>query len=159
MMLWPCSVPGLFERASSAKRACAQPKPQPKGQPKPYFTQEKADERRRADFSLRENIRQEYKAGVYAETPSRHPAFEIGTIESTPRALLRYHPDNNPPTLAFTSPIRGSPIGVVALVSASTGVTVLCVGFVLFLLYPVKWTFVWLARRTGSLEKGSPCRS
>ncbi|KAL0950061.1 hypothetical protein HGRIS_010067 [Hohenbuehelia grisea] len=49
----------------------------------------------------------------------------------------------------------------VALVNASTGLTALwvllvCVGFVLFLLYPVRWGFLWLARHTGSLEQGSP---
>jgi Kef-type K+ transport system membrane component KefB len=49
----------------------------------------------------------------------------------------------------------------VALVNASTGLTALYVllasaGFVLFLLYPVRWGYVWLARRTGSLEQGSP---
>jgi Kef-type K+ transport system membrane component KefB len=49
----------------------------------------------------------------------------------------------------------------VALVNASTGLTALYVllasaGFVLFLLYPVRWGYIWLARRTGSLEQGSP---
>ncbi|KAK7054009.1 K(+)/H(+) antiporter 1 [Favolaschia claudopus] len=49
----------------------------------------------------------------------------------------------------------------VALVNASTGLTALyvllaSVGYVLFLLYPVRWGYVWLARRTGSLEQGSP---
>jgi Kef-type K+ transport system membrane component KefB len=49
----------------------------------------------------------------------------------------------------------------VALVNASTGLTALyvllvCAGFIIFLLYPVRWGFVWLARRTGSLEQGSP---
>ncbi|KAI0268172.1 cation/H+ exchanger [Gloeopeniophorella convolvens] len=49
----------------------------------------------------------------------------------------------------------------VALVNASTGLVALYVlltgaGFVLFLLIPVKWAFKWLARRTGSLEKGEP---
>ncbi|KAJ6560286.1 Sodium/hydrogen exchanger family-domain-containing protein [Mycena capillaripes] len=49
----------------------------------------------------------------------------------------------------------------VALVNASTGLTALyvllaSVGFVLFLLYPVRWGYVWLARRTGSLEQGTP---
>lgn len=48
----------------------------------------------------------------------------------------------------------------VALVNASTGLTALWVlltgiGFVLFMLFPVKWAFRWLARKTGSLE-GSP---
>ncbi|KAJ7462076.1 Sodium/hydrogen exchanger family-domain-containing protein [Mycena latifolia] len=49
----------------------------------------------------------------------------------------------------------------VALVNASTGLTALyvllaSVGFVIFLLYPVRWGYIWLARRTGSLEQGSP---
>ncbi|KAI0062943.1 cation/H+ exchanger [Artomyces pyxidatus] len=49
----------------------------------------------------------------------------------------------------------------VALVNASTGLTALYVlltgvGFVIFLLVPVRLAFVWLARRTGSLEKGEP---
>ncbi|KAG6836189.1 hypothetical protein H0H93_010495 [Arthromyces matolae] len=49
----------------------------------------------------------------------------------------------------------------VALVNASTGLTALwvllsCVGFVIFLLLPVKWVYVWLARWTGSLEQGCP---
>jgi Kef-type K+ transport system membrane component KefB len=49
----------------------------------------------------------------------------------------------------------------VALVNASTGLTALwvllaCVGYVLLVLYPGRWAFVWLARRTGSLEQGSP---
>ncbi|KAI0058946.1 cation/H+ exchanger [Artomyces pyxidatus] len=49
----------------------------------------------------------------------------------------------------------------VALVNASNGVTALYVlltgvGFVLFLLLPVRWAFTWVARRTGSLEKGEP---
>ncbi|KAF9462008.1 potassium:hydrogen antiporter [Collybia nuda] len=50
---------------------------------------------------------------------------------------------------------------VVALVNASSGLTALyvllaCVGYVIFLLYPGRWAFVWAARRTGSLEQGSP---
>ena len=49
----------------------------------------------------------------------------------------------------------------VALVNASSGLTALwvlltSVGFVLFLLFPVKWGYRWLAIRTGSLEKGTP---
>ncbi|KAJ6515377.1 Sodium/hydrogen exchanger family-domain-containing protein [Mycena sanguinolenta] len=49
----------------------------------------------------------------------------------------------------------------VALVNASTGLTALyvllaCVGFVIFLFYPVRMAYVWLVRRTGSLEQGSP---
>ncbi|KAF9000199.1 Sodium/hydrogen exchanger family-domain-containing protein [Cyathus striatus] len=49
----------------------------------------------------------------------------------------------------------------VALVNASSGLTALwvllaCAGYVIFLLYPGRWAFVWLARRTGSLEQGSP---
>ncbi|KZT29364.1 cation/H+ exchanger [Neolentinus lepideus HHB14362 ss-1] len=49
----------------------------------------------------------------------------------------------------------------VALVNASSGLTALwvlltAVGYVLFLLLPVKWAFRWLAKRTGSLETGQP---
>ncbi|KAF9035009.1 hypothetical protein BDZ89DRAFT_1062262 [Hymenopellis radicata] len=49
----------------------------------------------------------------------------------------------------------------VALVNASTGLVALyvlltSVGFVIFLLFPVKWGYLWLCRRTGSLEQGSP---
>lgn len=49
----------------------------------------------------------------------------------------------------------------VALVNASTGLVALYVlltgvGFALFLLLPVKWAYVWLARWTGSLETGRP---
>ena len=49
----------------------------------------------------------------------------------------------------------------VALVNAGSGLTALwvlltAVGFTIFLLFPVKWAFRWLARRTGSLENGQP---
>lgn len=49
----------------------------------------------------------------------------------------------------------------VALVNAESGLTALWVlltgaGYTLFLLFPVKWGFRWLARRTGSLENGTP---
>lgn len=49
----------------------------------------------------------------------------------------------------------------VALVNASAGLTALwvllaSVGYTLFLLFPVKWGFHWLCKRTGSLEQGSP---
>lgn len=49
----------------------------------------------------------------------------------------------------------------VALVNASTGLVALyvlltAVGYVIFLLYPVRWGYIWLARRTGSIEQGSP---
>ncbi|EEB96290.1 hypothetical protein MPER_04598, partial [Moniliophthora perniciosa FA553] len=49
----------------------------------------------------------------------------------------------------------------VALVNASDGLTALyvllaSVGYILVLLYPIRWGFVWLARRTGSLEQGTP---
>ncbi|KAF5387678.1 hypothetical protein D9615_000754 [Tricholomella constricta] len=49
----------------------------------------------------------------------------------------------------------------VALVNASTGLTALyvllaCVGFIIVLLYPGKWGYVWLAKWTGSLEQGAP---
>ncbi|PPQ70372.1 hypothetical protein CVT25_000083 [Psilocybe cyanescens] len=47
----------------------------------------------------------------------------------------------------------------VALVNASTGLTALyilltCVGWTLFLLFPVKFMLRWLARKTGSIESG-----
>lgn len=50
---------------------------------------------------------------------------------------------------------------VVTLVNASSGLTAVwillaTVGFCLFLFFPVKWAYVWLARRTGSLDKGTP---
>ncbi|KAL5507866.1 KHA1_1 [Sanghuangporus vaninii] len=49
----------------------------------------------------------------------------------------------------------------VALVNSSTGLTALWVlltgvGWVLFMLLPVKWAFRWLARKTGSLEGSHP---
>ncbi|RDB19933.1 K(+)/H(+) antiporter 1 [Hypsizygus marmoreus] len=49
----------------------------------------------------------------------------------------------------------------VALVNASTGLTALyvllvCVGYVIMLLYPGRWAYVWMAKRTGSLEQGTP---
>ena len=49
----------------------------------------------------------------------------------------------------------------VALVNASTGLVALYVlltgiGYSIVLLFPGKWAFRWLARRTGSLEKGEP---
>ena len=49
----------------------------------------------------------------------------------------------------------------VALVNASSGLTALWVlltaaGYVIFVLGPVKWAFHWIARRTGSLERGTP---
>ncbi|KAF8638567.1 hypothetical protein AX17_002110 [Amanita inopinata Kibby_2008] len=49
----------------------------------------------------------------------------------------------------------------VALVNASSGLTALWVllasaGYTVLLLYPGRWAFVWLARRTGSLDQGSP---
>ncbi|KAF8484679.1 cation/H+ exchanger, partial [Russula ochroleuca] len=49
----------------------------------------------------------------------------------------------------------------VALVNASTGLTAFYVllagvGYTLFLLIPGRWAFRWLARRSGSLEKGEP---
>ncbi|KAF7356505.1 K(+)/H(+) antiporter 1 [Mycena venus] len=47
----------------------------------------------------------------------------------------------------------------VALVNAGSGLTALyilliCVGFTLFLLFPVKMALRWLARKTGSIENG-----
>ncbi|KAF8974292.1 potassium:hydrogen antiporter [Flammula alnicola] len=49
----------------------------------------------------------------------------------------------------------------VALVNASSGLTALWVlmasaAYVIFLLYPIRWAYRWLAKRTGSLEQGSP---
>lgn len=49
----------------------------------------------------------------------------------------------------------------VALVNASSGLTALwvlltAVGYVIFLLLPVRWAFRWAARRSGSLESGTP---
>lgn len=49
----------------------------------------------------------------------------------------------------------------VALVNASSGLTALwvllaCAGYTLAILYPGRWAFRWLARRTGSLEQGTP---
>ncbi|KAJ3537151.1 hypothetical protein NM688_g6731 [Phlebia brevispora] len=49
----------------------------------------------------------------------------------------------------------------VALVNAQTGLTALWVlltgvGYTLFLLLPVRWGYRWVARRTGSLENGTP---
>ncbi|KAG6856215.1 hypothetical protein H0H87_006551 [Tephrocybe sp. NHM501043] len=49
----------------------------------------------------------------------------------------------------------------VALVNASSGLTALYVllasaGFIIFLLYPGKWAYRWLAIWTGSLERGAP---
>ncbi|KAK1234326.1 K(+)/H(+) antiporter [Marasmius sp. AFHP31] len=49
----------------------------------------------------------------------------------------------------------------VSLVNAANGLTALyvlitCVGFTAFLLWPVRWAYVWMARKTGSLEHGTP---
>lgn len=49
----------------------------------------------------------------------------------------------------------------VALVNAATGLTALWVllasaGYTVFLLFPVRWGYRWLAKRTGSLEQGTP---
>ncbi|OJT07104.1 K(+)/H(+) antiporter 1 [Trametes pubescens] len=49
----------------------------------------------------------------------------------------------------------------VALINASSGLTALWVlltgvGFVLFMCMPVRWAYRWLARKSGSLEAGSP---
>jgi Kef-type K+ transport system membrane component KefB len=49
----------------------------------------------------------------------------------------------------------------VSLVNAASGLTALWVlmtttGFALFVLFPVKWAFVWMARYTGTLEAGQP---
>ncbi|KAF8233442.1 hypothetical protein L208DRAFT_1451912 [Tricholoma matsutake] len=47
----------------------------------------------------------------------------------------------------------------VALVNAASGLTALwvllaCIGWTLFLLFPVKWALRWLARSTGSIQSG-----
>ncbi|KAF8524646.1 cation/H+ exchanger [Hysterangium stoloniferum] len=49
----------------------------------------------------------------------------------------------------------------VALTNASSGLAALWilfagVAFILFMVYPGRWAFVWLARRTGSLENRNP---
>lgn len=49
----------------------------------------------------------------------------------------------------------------VALVNASTGLTALYIllataGGTLVLMFPIRWGFVWLAHRTGSIERGQP---
>lgn len=49
----------------------------------------------------------------------------------------------------------------VALVNASSGLTALWVllasaGYIVFVLFPGRWALRWLAKRTGSLEKGTP---
>lgn len=49
----------------------------------------------------------------------------------------------------------------VALVNSSGGLTALyvllvCVGYTLFILFPVRWAYRWLARRSGNLESGQP---
>jgi Kef-type K+ transport system membrane component KefB len=49
----------------------------------------------------------------------------------------------------------------VALVNSGSGLTALwvllaSVGYTLFLLFPVRWGYRWLAKRTGSLERGTP---
>ena len=49
----------------------------------------------------------------------------------------------------------------VALVNASTGLNALYVlltgvGFVLFLIFPVKWAYKYVARRWGGLDRGEP---
>jgi Kef-type K+ transport system membrane component KefB len=49
----------------------------------------------------------------------------------------------------------------VALVNSGNGLDALyvlltSVGFVIFMMYPVRWAYKWLARRSGSLETGQP---
>ncbi|KAG6827715.1 hypothetical protein H0H92_010688 [Tricholoma furcatifolium] len=49
----------------------------------------------------------------------------------------------------------------VALVNAASGLTALYVllasaGYAIFLLFPGRWAYTWLVRRTGSLERGTP---
>lgn len=75
--------------------------------------------------------------------------------------------DTNVGTIVLAAGIGNDVIGwvllalVVALVNASTGLTALWIllatlGYTLFLLFPVRWGFLWLAKRTGSLETGTP---
>ncbi|KAF9459414.1 Sodium/hydrogen exchanger [Collybia nuda] len=49
----------------------------------------------------------------------------------------------------------------IALVNARNGITILymvlaCIGYALVFLYPVRWAFRWIARKTGSLDNGTP---
>ncbi|KAI0677244.1 Sodium/hydrogen exchanger family-domain-containing protein [Trametes maxima] len=49
----------------------------------------------------------------------------------------------------------------VALINASSGLTALWVllaglAYVLFMCFPVRWAYLWLSRKTGSLEAGNP---
>ncbi|KAG2013017.1 potassium:hydrogen antiporter [Coprinopsis cinerea AmutBmut pab1-1] len=75
--------------------------------------------------------------------------------------------DSNVGVIVLSAGIGNDVIGwvllalTVALVNASTGLSALYIllatlGYTIFLLYPVRWGFVWLARRTGSLEEGAP---
>lgn len=50
---------------------------------------------------------------------------------------------------------------VVALINASTGLTALWVllagiGFAIFILFPARWGYHWLAKKSGCLDAGSP---
>ncbi|KAF8755947.1 Sodium/hydrogen exchanger family [Rhizoctonia solani] len=52
----------------------------------------------------------------------------------------------------------------VTLINASDGLTALwilltCVGWILFIVFPIKWGYLWLARRSGSLGNGTPTPS
>jgi Kef-type K+ transport system membrane component KefB len=53
--------------------------------------------------------------------------------------------------LALTVALVNAGNGVIALYVLLTGI-----GFVLFLLFPIKWAYRWLAWHTGSLEMGQP---
>lgn len=49
----------------------------------------------------------------------------------------------------------------VALLNASSGLTalwiLLCsIGYILLLLYPIRWAYIWFLRRTASIEQGYP---
>lgn len=49
----------------------------------------------------------------------------------------------------------------VALVNAGSGLTALwvlltCIGFIIFLMFPVKYAYRWMAIRSGDLEAGAP---
>ncbi|GAB1527387.1 K(+)/H(+) antiporter [Rhizoctonia solani] len=52
----------------------------------------------------------------------------------------------------------------VTLINASDGLTALwilltCVGWILLIVFPIKWGYLWLARRSGSLGNGTPTPS
>ncbi|KAF8994548.1 hypothetical protein BDZ89DRAFT_1097019 [Hymenopellis radicata] len=91
------------------------------------------------------------------------PAFPVLCRILTELKLL----DTTVGVVALSAGIANNVVGwvllalTVALVNASTGLVALyvlltSVGYVIILLFPVKWGYLWLCRRTGSLEQGSP---